>query len=87
MGGKVIRHERARLLQPFLDLRRDAVAGLEPPFVEPHLQPVLAQPLRQWAHHRLVLRAVAEENVVLKLLPQMSEEYDEETEPSLKGQR
>jgi hypothetical protein len=30
---------------------------------------------------------VAEENVVLKLLPQMSEEYDEETEPSLKGQR
>ena len=32
------------------------------------LQPILPQPLRQWAHHRLVLRAVAEENVVLEIV-------------------
>ena len=29
-----------------------------------HLQPVLPQPLRDRAHHRLVLRAIAEEDVV-----------------------
>jgi|GEM_PF-3472617 len=55
---------RLVLGQPFLDLRRDAVAGLEHPFIEPHLHPVRPQPLRKRAHHRLVLRAVAEENVV-----------------------
>src|ERR1017187_6402896 len=42
--------------------------GLEHPFIKPHLQPVLPQPLRQWAHHPLVLRAVAQEGVVLKIL-------------------
>ena len=34
------------------------------PFIEPHLHPVRLQPLRQRARHRLILRAVAEENFV-----------------------
>ena len=60
----------SELKRPFLDLGSlrlvpfDAVAGLEHPFIEPHLHPVRPQPLRQRAHHRLVLRAVAEENIV-----------------------
>ena len=37
---------------------------LEHPFIEPHLHPVRPQPLGQRTHHRLVLRAVAEEDVV-----------------------
>ena len=57
-------HQHARALQPFLDPGRNAVAGLEHLFIEPHLHPVRPQPLRQRAHHRLVLRAVTEEDVV-----------------------
>jgi len=55
---------KSEIERPFLELRRDAVAGLEHPFIEPHLHPVLPQPLRQRPHHRLVLRAVAEEDIV-----------------------
>ena len=67
--------KHARVLQPFLHLARphpgplprgEGIAGLEHPFIEPHLHPVRPQPLRQRAHLRLVLRAVAEENVALK---------------------
>ena len=65
-------HEHARVLQPFLDLRRDAVAGLELPFIEPHAQPVLPQPLRDGAHDRLVLRAVAQEDVVCEIVSHIS---------------
>src|SRR5450759_3002044 len=38
------------------------------PFIEPHAQPVRPQPLRQRAHDRFVLRAVAEEYVVWELV-------------------
>src|ERR1035441_7081114 len=38
------------------------------PFIEPHLQPVLPQTLRQRAHDRLVLVAVAEEDIVLEIV-------------------
>ena len=61
-------HQHARVLQSFLDLRRNAVAGLENPFIEPHFHPVLPQPLRQRTHHRLVLRAVAQEDVELEFV-------------------
>jgi hypothetical protein len=47
-----------------VDARRDVVAGLERPLIEPNPQPILPQPLRQRAHDGLVLRAVAEEGVV-----------------------
>ena len=64
--GRHAEHQHARALQPFLDHTRDAVARLEHPFIEPHLHPVRMQPLRQRAHHRLVLRAVAQEDVVFE---------------------
>ena len=60
------------VFQPFLNLRSlrlvliDAVAGLDLPFIEPQPESGLPKPLRQRAHHRLVLRAVAQENIVLK---------------------
>ncbi len=36
-------------------------------FIEPHPQPVRPQSLREGTHRRLVLRAVTEEHVVLKV--------------------
>ena len=67
MGAKRIQrhaeHEHARVLQPFLDLRWDAVPGLEHPVIEPNLQPVVAQSLGNGAHDRPVLGAVADEDV------------------------
>jgi hypothetical protein len=36
--GRHAEHQHARVLQPFLDFRRNAVAGLERPFIEPDLQ-------------------------------------------------
>ncbi len=56
------------MLQPFLNLRRDAVAGLEHPFIKPHLQPVRPQPLRDGTNNRLVLGTVTQENVELKFI-------------------
>ena len=61
-------HEHAGVLQPFLNLRRDTVAGLQFPLVEPHTQLVGPQALRDGAHDRLVLRAVAQEYVVLEIV-------------------
>ena len=57
-------HEHAGVLQLFLDFRRDVVAGADFPVIEPHAQSVRPQPLRDGAHDRLALRAVAEEHVV-----------------------
>ena len=48
-------HQNAGEFQSFLDLRRDTVAYLDRPFIKPHFQPVLPQPLRGGAHVRLVL--------------------------------
>ncbi len=56
-------HQHARVLQALLDPGRDAVAGLDLPLIEPHVQPVGPQPLRQWSHHRLVSTAVAQEDI------------------------
>lgn len=46
----------------------EAAARLEHPFIKLHLQPVLPQPLHQWAHHGLVLGTVAQEDVVLEFI-------------------
>lgn len=54
--------------EPGLDLRRDAVAGVDFPFIKPHPQPVPTQPLRHPAHDILVLRAVAQEDIVLEIV-------------------
>lgn len=64
-------HQHARLLQPFLNLRLAGlglagVSSSQHPFIEPHLQPVLAHSLRQFAHYRFVFRTVAQEKVVLE---------------------
>ena len=40
------------------------LSRLDAPFIEPHSQPRLLEPLRQPAHARLVLRVVAQEDVV-----------------------
>jgi hypothetical protein len=57
-------HENAGALQPFLDLRRNAVAKTDFPVIEPDAQAVRPQPRRDGEDDRLVLRAVAEEDVV-----------------------
>jgi len=54
------------MVQPFLDLRGDAVAGLEHPFIEPQPESGLPKPLCQQAYDRFVLCAMAEENVVFE---------------------
>jgi hypothetical protein len=51
------------MLDSFLDLRQDTVAGLDFPFVELNSQSILPQPLRQRANYRFVLRAVAEKDI------------------------
>ena len=51
-----------------LDLRRDTVAGLDLPLIKPHSHPVRLQPVRHLANGIFVLAAVAEEDVVFKLL-------------------
>jgi hypothetical protein len=60
--------EDAGVLQPLLDLRRDAVASGDFPVIEPNAQAVRPQPLGNRAHDRLVLRAVAEEDVVFEIV-------------------
>lgn len=57
-----------RNLNWFLDLRRDAVAGLDLLLVQPHAHAVPLQPRGHVAHDCLVLRAVAQENVKLKFI-------------------
>jgi hypothetical protein len=52
--------------QPFIEVRRVVVAGLDLPFIEPHNQPVVRQPLRRGVHEYFVLRAIAEENILLE---------------------
>lgn len=61
-------HQRARLLQAFLNLRRNAVAGLQYSFIEPHAQPVRPQAFGEGAHAGFVLAAVAQEDVVVELV-------------------
>ena len=54
------------LFQPLIHLQRDDVSRADVPFIEPHPQSRLLQPFRKHSHARLVLRVVAEENVVLE---------------------
>ena len=61
-------HQHTGAFQPFLDLRRDAVAGFDLPFIEPDLDAVLFQMLGQWADDLLVLGTVAQEDVVLEFV-------------------
>lgn len=70
-AARIRRHaeyEHAGTLQSFLDLRWDAVAGLDLPFLEPHPQPIRPQPLRDVADNVFVLGAVAEEHIEGELL-------------------
>jgi hypothetical protein len=62
------KHQHARALQPFLNLRRDAVAGLDLFLIQPHTHAVLFQSCGQFTHNRLVLGAVAQEDVKFELL-------------------
>ena len=66
--GRHAEHQHSRALQPFLDLRRNALARLEQRFIKPQPESGLSKPLCKQAHDRLVLRAVAQEHVVLELL-------------------
>ena len=59
-------HEHAGALQPLLDLGRDAVARPDGPLVKPHVDAVGAEALGDVAYGVLVLRTVAEEDVVLE---------------------
>ena len=70
--GRHAEHEHAGAFQPVLDLRRDAVAGLDLPVVKPHPQPIAPQPLGDVANGVLVFGAVAQKNVELEILSHAS---------------
>jgi hypothetical protein len=57
-------HLGSRRLESAFDGQVDVIAWLDDPVVEPHPQPCGAQLFRQPAHPWLVLRVVAQENVV-----------------------
>ena len=57
-------HQYPRLLQGGFDLREDAVAELDLPFVEPDSHAIRTQPLGQFTDDGLVVGAVAQEYVV-----------------------
>jgi hypothetical protein len=55
------------MLKPILDFCRDADAGLDFSFIEPHPQPICPQLLRDAADDGLVLRTVAQEYIESEL--------------------
>jgi len=76
VGAKRLRrhaeHHHAGVLQPFLDLRRDAVAGADLPVIELDAQPVRPQRFGDGAHDCFVLRAVAQEDIVFEIIAHAS---------------
>ena len=56
-------HQHPGVFQPFLNLRRNAVVGLQNPLIEPHAQAIRPQPFCDSADNSLVLGAMAQEHV------------------------
>lgn len=53
--------------QPSINLGWNRVTQFDLPFVQPNVQPVRLEPLGQFAYHRLVVRAVTQEDIKREL--------------------
>jgi hypothetical protein len=65
-------YKHTGMLQPFLDLRRNAVAGTDFPVIKPNAYTVRPQPLCDGTNDRLVFRAVTQEYVVCEIVSHAS---------------